>query len=54
MVLNVHRNHKASWGRGEGVWRSGKRHRENSELQPYKTDSTEVYGTAELTFVLSQ
>ena len=28
MVLNVHRNHKAYWGRGEGgkgVWRWGKR-----------------------------
>ena len=28
MVLNVHRNHKVYWGRGEGgegVWRWGKR-----------------------------
>ena len=25
MVLNVHRNHEAYWGPGEGVWRWGER-----------------------------
>ena len=28
MVLNGHINHKAYWGRGEGVWRCGERERE--------------------------
>ena len=28
MVLNVHINHKAYWGWGDGVWRCGERERE--------------------------
>ena len=57
MVLNVHRNHKAYWGRvegGKGVWRWGKREIIYLSLRcHHQTDSCIKVGSDESHFIIS-